>query len=1167
MTNQKSSFETIGRELVHRILATETVDELENLLVQDEEIRRNIGQPKLALVAYSHMRQLTFDGPIRAKPHILDGLLDWCCKPSDGEDPITSIQSYQFREVLEKWLYQYPFEQYAGIRLALLAKLTESLIHEPSKDKLWTIATIGLRTERVIQVVEGILPSNDEELADAALSVLVGLGVPSDRFNSLLNIVAGKLQHNQLTLGCFHAVQNLSGPSRTELAIELLRVAETLKEEDMNVSWAFSVASKVAGRSPENVELHKSIWEVFSKHGRTLRMTPSYAINCDLQETMNFYLSRLLTDKDSGDKELSAFVWLTQLEGLTNPNQLDFWNVPISRELVTELRQFATLDTKIEGRFSTTILDLKELAWETALIAGVNEVGEWIDTAVLDETNSNAAQSICEIAACVRPSKLSDRFLEALQKEANEDDWMRHLGMIDLARSCSDRRSFDALLNFGLTKDGNVLLSTVHAITDCALTRIREGDSDVVQKVLAQTSPSRAHRHRVAAIDVFCDLAMQKEELVRNALGGDICRLWEFALDNSLDELSRFRAFEAIALSDIEINHAQREQLVNIARNADELGWRSCAALVKRELVTIEDEWLQEKLGLRWSNSKLEIANQHDIADWQAYLIGLMFQRQPEVFASAVSKIVSVSSDQSLYQLFEPLEHLKRECPTNVARGITLRINGSNSRSRTNLELIRILRLVSPPQLLALVKARDWQNWMPVAKSRLCEMVDEIASECLEHRNEGIALLHDFIRDPSYQVRRSAYRGLSKISPEQLRDLAVSWSRTGDVELRKRASESVAWLPRDQYPDQKILDIGLGWDEEPSVRDAFKGTIERRRRLQLSRQYLKTLFHGCLEPNGVLNTYRYARALEQIGDDETASKIDDFLESRCPMLPNVGHYLEKTVKAIRRNWKKETEKWPEPWSYEMCIVETAKGQLLIPGYNPFNATFTLRCRHRKSPSELGEWSATAVAEGTHAMIRFDLSDDPVVMRLENRPDTNVRIFASSIRGKTSVFRLGGGLSEYPGEQQDASVRASSIHEQIRDAIKYSGVTLAGEQKETTSERIALLIEEAELSFFEMGFYAGLKPVCQVTAVVLASTARLFNSEPQTSVLLWRIANLILGRETYVLRLTPIESDFLQELSRQCDPGSPDELLFWLLERAIAQDKREMGQLQNQFKPL
>lgn len=1137
MTKAKTN---LSRELLNRIWAARSVDELELLLAEASE--QSSEQPELALAVYSQLRQLTFDDPERAKQHILNGLLDWCCKESSEQGSWSTMRAYESRNLLENWLYQYPFEQHVGIRNALLRKLTESIEKEPLSEKLWTIASIGYRTDRVVEVLDRVLRNANESLADTALSVLAGLGVPPSRFDSLLDIVAKKLQTNQLTTGCIYAIQELPGPKRSEFATEVLRVAETLGESETNFHLAFPVACKVVERSPDNYELHNAIWKVFSRNWRTIQMSPQYANSCDVADTIAVHIAHFLAVGDSGDKEVRAYILLSRLSELIKPNQLTTWRRSLTETLESELKQFATFDTKNEGRYVTTSLHLKQQAWESALVAGVKQVDRWIDAAVLDETDASAAHSVSKIAACIRPSQLSDRFLDSLQTQPEVDDWTRHLGMTELARSCSDRRSFDALLNFGLTKNGNVLLSTVEAITDCALTRIREGDLDIVKTVLSRTVASHEHRHRVAAIDVFCDLVVKGK-----VSGSELNQLWNFALDKSLDDYSRFSAMQAIGESKVEVSIEQQGKLLEIARNESELGWRSCEALVKRGLLTIEDDWLRIRLRLKRSGIGVELANEEEVGAWRAYVIGLLFRQEPTLFENVMVRMISVSSEAALYQLINSLEHVGRECPKDVAHSLLMRVNRSHNSSRANLELIRVLRIVSPPKLLALAKARDWPNWLPVAKASLCEMVEAIAKDSLEYQNDCISLLFEFVRDASFQVRRSAYRGLANIVPAELYELAIRWSRTGDVELRKRGAEAVTWLPRVEFPDENILNLGYGWDEEPSVRKSFKDFIQSRYRRSLSCQYLDALLRDCWKLNGVLDTYQFARALEQLGDDESARKIDDFLVTQCPLLPHVGHFLEKTTNAIRKNWKKETEKWPEPWSHETGIVETVTGQLLIPGKEPIDAVFTLRCRHRKAPSELGEWSATAVADACFGKIGFDLPDYSVVIRLKNRSEASVQVFDIRWRDNTAVFTLGGGLSEYPSESE-ALAEVSSIHDQVRDAIKQSGASLAVELTETPSHTIAMLIENAELSFLEMEFPAGLKQVCQVTSVVLASMVRLFNNEPKTSVLLWRIANSILGQHSHILRLAPGESEELQELARQSDPKSPDELLFWLLEK-------------------
>ena len=148
---------------------------------------------------------------------------------------------------------------------------------------------------------------------------------------------------------------------------------------------------------------------------------------------------------------------------------------------------------------------------------------------MLNETNANAANEIAEVFACVRPRQLPRRMLDAIATtQPVEDDgfeWTRHLGMIELAGSCCDSECMDALLNFGLTRRGNVLLSTLNAITDCAITRIREGDNSVADKVLAKTTPDSKKHHREASISAFCILAI--EQVVHE---DKLPRLWDLSL-------------------------------------------------------------------------------------------------------------------------------------------------------------------------------------------------------------------------------------------------------------------------------------------------------------------------------------------------------------------------------------------------------------------------------------------------------------------------------------------------------------------------------------------------------------------------------------------------------------------------------------------------------------
>ena len=547
---------------------------------------------------------------------------------------------------------------------------------------------------------------------------------------------------------------------------------------------------------------------------------------------------------------------------------------------------------------------------------GCKTTDDWIETAVLDETNPSAANDVAKIAACLPAKKLNDRFHQSILTVPADDDseWIRHLGLIEIARSCADRKSFETLLNFGLARRGDVLISTLDAITECAEQRMRSGDSDVVEQVLLKTDKACKDHHQKAAIAVFCQL-VNADTVTLDITG----RLWDFARDASRDEYSRSRSLESICLSKLSISETERDYLVELAKcEGDEIGWRAIEVLIRQNLITSPlPDWLSKRLGVEAEvHGTYDFISDDAITGWSAYLVGLLFRERPAEFTRAISSAISQFSPEAFYQIVGSLEFLGHRCPDEVCRAIINRITRSNNMSQADTEAIRVLRNISEKKLLTLTKAVVWRDWLPVGRASLCEMIGAVAVRNPALREEATTCLLEFAKDASFQVRRSAFRALSKADHQQLSNLCQS--QTGDVEFRKRGAEACTWLPGDVYSDELIGQFGYSWDEEPSVRDVFKGTIQRRYRLKLANQYLDRVLKDCQKEDGVLLTYRYGHALESLGDDETADLIQNFLDDHAEVTrdetlePHVRHYLRKVQKAIRKNWKDETKKWPEP---------------------------------------------------------------------------------------------------------------------------------------------------------------------------------------------------------------------------------------------------------------
>ena len=1153
-TESNLSNSELRKALAVDIRDAETIDDLARVL-KSIEAKENHENAKASLVLdlYCRLKRLTSRDSERAHDFIVGGLLDWCCKPSGDGLSVSKMQSHELRDLLKKWVYQYSFEDCSPIRNSILDKLYKRIDKQPANELLWLLAAIGLRTKEAVRRLERLLDGADKDLSDTALFVLARLGVPLEKRSKILSSVTDQLANNKIKdqRGTIVALEELSSPSHPALSKELLRVAEKeLDEKEIDFALCFGAASRVAERQPKNTELHQAIWSVFKRFWRTMRMTPSYANSCNIPETLKDYVDSLINE--NGENPTAGdYITLSRISELVSPNHLSGWNQIDLNKLAPVLKELATLDTKIEGRFTTTSLRLKTEAWHLALTARIPDVDQWIDAAILDETNPDCARQVAAIIACVQPATLSTRFLNEIQQEPVGKEWTRHLGLIEIARSCSNEQCLDALLNFGLTKDGHVLLSTLNAIIDCALAQARAGNKLAVQKVLDKTHVTCKKRHREAAIGAFCELSTEKGIVSR----ADLNRLWDFANDETLDEYSRKSAYGAISVSGAEVSRDQLAKLVEFGKEEGELSWRACEVLVKRNLVDLkQDEWLQKKLRLKHQHEKLAFSSDEEIPIWQAYLIGHSFLREPSFYSELISLLISSCSEKSLYQLFYPLEEIGHLCPENVSMALAQRIQKSNSSARTNVELFRILRIVSPSKLFALAKLSEWKEWLPVARAAFADNIGKAAAQDSRLSGEAATLLLAFTRDAAYQVRRTAYRALASAEKARLRNQCEVWSLTANVEYRKRGAEAISWLTSDSYPDPSITRFGFDWDPERVVRETCKGTTPRRWRLALARKYVEALQGECLKKSGVGEAYRYARALEKLGDDETADQIREFMSQNI-LSSYSGHMLAQTEKAIRNNWKKETRKWPEPWAHETGIVEQANGQLIVDGKDPFEAFFTLTCDHQKSPSDLGEWNATAIIEGGPSVVGFQLPDSPVTIKIKNRCDAKAYVFGLDWieNNSKAVFNLGGGLTDYPAEAIAKVSEPVSLHEDVRKAIASSHVRLR-HGLDGAEQLIGEVVEKAELDFFDPRGAADPQSIsklaCQVTAVVLASIVDLFENEEATSIFLWQVCNEILGRKSLALRLIPQEANSLQLVARKSDVAAPDELLFWLIERVV-----------------
>src|SRR5207248_10183532 len=144
------------------------------------------------------------------------------------------------------------------------------------------------------------------------------------------------------------------------------------------------------------------------------------------------------------------------------------WHQDLTPTAIPVLRQSACQDTRFAGRSATHEMHIKEAAWGTLLRMGYAEALGWFEEAVSHETNAYLRGDLCDLFACFCVDHLPDDVLASITErydaklpdptgQASAEISIR-LGAVKVARSAASRQAFEALLECGLTYDGQPLL-------------------------------------------------------------------------------------------------------------------------------------------------------------------------------------------------------------------------------------------------------------------------------------------------------------------------------------------------------------------------------------------------------------------------------------------------------------------------------------------------------------------------------------------------------------------------------------------------------------------------------------------------------------------------------------------------------------------------------------
>ena len=152
-------------------------------------------------------------------------------------------------------------------------------------------------------------------------------------------------------------------------------------------------------------------------------------------------------------------------------------------------------------------------------------------------------------------------------------------------------------------------------------------------------------------------------------------------------------------------------------------------------------------------------------------------------------------------------------------------------------------------------------------------------------------------------------------------------------------AELCAWFGPNQGDSWDAIRARLIIDPEPSVRETMQRSQEERRCRLWAKEYVSRVIEASSDEM-ILEAWRYGNALTQIGDDDSVKRLKaDLANHHLP--PNQRHWKQEIIGAIEDNWRKTTQKWPEPWLPWRGTVEEGQATLQLRNATEIIVTYSL----------------------------------------------------------------------------------------------------------------------------------------------------------------------------------------------------------------------------------
>jgi hypothetical protein len=907
----------------------------------------------------------------RIADFIVEHLLPLCTTDAGEGDVNTHVTSNHARELLVQWLGTLPDRTLWDVRRTVLDALCIRLRQAPTFGGIYSVAKIGFLDDDVIAALREVCKRHDR-LGHEALRMLIGLRPDEDVREWIAKQLAGigAAEHSEESLS---AVAQLHDPRWLDLL-----VAEAIARDSL---FSLSRLSWVAEGEPGNEALQATVWAAIAKAANArpkgwaeLMFTSGVIARCITPHALASVIGVLPKLNELGEVHVRR--WCQRVQEVECLAQLRGWTLVATREVAETLRPLIARNSGNDGVSLTAEGHSKEEAIEAWLCSGDRSALDIASTAIELEVSAylkaHALRSCAVLSVTELPREVSTILLTSGELERRPDDYSKRLALFSAASQlATSSLSFDSLrlsLDSTGTINGNPLGAPVEA---AAIQAVWLSERD--ERVLPLLTSSLSQRSLVARTIGVRSL------LYLSAAGKQL-------------PLEVTRALKDIASSPEHKPYIRADALHTLGRQwTRRLAKAECDWLV--ELCVDKEQSVQHAAFTAlieagaWTDvrSKVESFIVPQATEWIADVIGRLAAVEGEAYEAIASQLVRSADADTCYGVLVGYDTARRVSASHsgasqLADALVGRIRREESPHTSNARLLDYLEKIAPQRVLSEPWEEIWQDWMPASRETLAWRLGDVVpsdEKGVEVRRAWLRLL---VCDGSFRVRRAAGRVFAKVDEDVLRDWCDDAASSGLSELRAFAAEASSWLPID---DASTLDNGLlrdaAKDPERRVRDAAeRGRMALKRRTWAAELWAE-MIKPRTDPNDwVLSSYATGVAFAKIGDDVDLVHVEQASEDpRLP--PNVRFWLSRVAENLERQWKKTTERWPEPWKPWRGDLEHLQGTITI-GDQSRVVWMDLWHRRRRTQGEPSEWGGVVSIpqnDNAHSIFNSDIGEAAV----------------------------------------------------------------------------------------------------------------------------------------------------------------------------------------------